>query len=67
MTNYTDLNNDKEKISKQSITLTTGGIISAAVEAVVGYIAIYFFAPVWKKIIKKWDKKDESKTDQCNS
>ena len=47
---------DKE-IKKQSITITT--IFTAAVEAVVGYIVVWFFEPVWKKIVKWWKGNDE--------
>jgi hypothetical protein len=42
------------KIKKQSVTMST--IIGKAVEAIVAYIAIYFFKPVWEKLVKWWNK-----------
>jgi len=49
---------DDKKLKKQSITATT--IFTAAVEAVVGYIVVWFFEPIWKKIVKWWKGKNES-------
>tara|TARA_R100000005_G_C4933927_1_gene161573 strand:+ start:745 stop:903 length:159 start_codon:yes stop_codon:yes gene_type:complete len=47
-----------KQIKKQSITMST--IIGKAVEAVVAYIALWFFKPVWERIVKWWKGKDES-------
>jgi len=49
---------DDENFKKQSITTTT--IFTAAVEAVVGYIVVWFFEPIWKKIVQWWKGKNES-------
>ena len=49
---------DDENFKKQSITATT--IFTAAVEAVVGYIVVWFFEPIWKQIVKWWKGKNES-------
>ena len=49
---------ESEEVKPQSITAAT--ILTAAVEAVVGYIVVWFFEPVWKRIIKWWKGKDES-------
>ena len=46
-----------EPVKKQSITMST--IIGKAVEAVVAYIALWFFKPVWERIVKWWKGKDE--------
>ena len=48
---------DDKPIKKQSITMST--IIGKAIEAVVAYIALWFFKPVWDRIVKWW-KKDET-------
>ena len=40
--------------------ITAAVVAGAAVEAIVGYIAVYFFAPAWKKITKTWEKKDDN-------
>ena len=46
-----------EKIKKQSITMTT--IMGKAIEAVVAYIALWFFKPGWDRLVKWWKGKDE--------
>lgn len=50
---------EDNKIKKQSITMTT--IIGKAIEAVVAYIVLWFFEPVWKKIVKWWQSNDDNK------
>ena len=45
-------------IKKQSITMST--ILGKAIEAVVGYIALWFFRPVWERLVRWFNKKDES-------
>jgi hypothetical protein len=56
---------DKEepKVKSQGIILDT--ILIKSLEAIVGYIAIFLFKPLWNKIIVLWKDKDESesKTD----
>ena len=47
-----------EPIKKQSITMST--ILGKAIEAVVGYIALWFFRPVWERLVRWFYKKDES-------
>ena len=43
---------DDENFKKQTITITT--ILTAAIEAVVGYVVVWFFEPIWKNIVKWW-------------
>lgn len=64
-----DTKRNKKKVIQYAVigSITAATVAGAAVEAIVGYIAVYFFAPAWKKLAKTWEKKDESKTDQCNS
>jgi len=38
--------------------LTLGGIINASVSGIVSFIAVYFFAPIWERITKYWNKND---------
>ena len=47
-----------KQIKKQSITMST--IIGKALEAVVAYIALWFFKPVWERIVKWWKGNNES-------
>jgi len=44
----------EDNFDKQSLTFTT--IFTAAIEAVVGYIVVWFFEPIWKQIVKWWNK-----------
>ena len=52
MTNYTENCEKDRKIKKQSMSLSLAGILSKAIEAIVGYIA-----PLWKKITKHYFEK----------
>ena len=52
-----DQHGKDKPIKKQSITMTT--IFGKAIEAVVAYIALWFFKPVWERIVKWWKGKDE--------
>lgn len=47
-----------QKFKKQSITMTT--IIGKAIEAVVAYVVLFFFKPVWDRLVKWWKDKDET-------
>ena len=51
-------NGNDEEIKSQSITMST--IIGKAIEAVVAYIVLWFFEPVWKKIVKWWQSNDDN-------
>lgn len=53
-------NEEKEEIESQSITMST--ILGKAIEAVVAYIVLWFFKPLWDKLIEWWNKKDETKS-----
>ena len=55
MTKYKTTTESDNKIEKQSVTVST--IIGKVIEAVVVYITIYFFKPVWAKIVGMWTKK----------
>jgi hypothetical protein len=47
------------EFKKQVLTeITLGSIISSAISGIIGYIAVYFFKPLWEKIVKMWDKTD---------
>jgi hypothetical protein len=38
-----------KKFKIQTISVTLAGIIGSAINGIVGYIAVYFFKPLWKK------------------
>ena len=47
---------ESEEVKTQSITVST--ILGKAIEAIVAYITIWFFKPLWDKLIKWWNKND---------
>jgi len=49
---------DDKKIKKQSITMTT--IFGKAIEAVVAYVVLFFFRPVWDRLVKWWNKDNDN-------
>lgn len=44
-----------KKFKIQTIPITIGSIIASAISAIVGYIAVYFFKPIWNKIVAWWN------------
>jgi hypothetical protein len=52
---------NKEEAETQMIpivpALTLGGIINASVSGIVSFIAVYFFAPLWNKLIGSYNNK----------
>lgn len=50
-----DPEEEQIEFKKQSVSLTLGSILAAAINGVVGYIAVYFFKPLWEKIINWWN------------
>jgi len=53
---------DKEEIETQMIpivsAITLGSIINASVSGIVSFLAVYFFTPIWAKIVAWWNKND---------
>ena len=53
---------NKEEVKTQMIpvvpALTFSGIINASVSGIVSFIAIYFFTPVWNKIVNYWNNNE---------
>ena len=56
---------EEKKYKIQYIQITLAGIITAGIEAMVGYIVLWLFEPIWKKIAKniRKDEDESSKTD----
>jgi hypothetical protein len=52
----------KEEAETQMIpvvpALTLGGIINASVSGIVSFIAVYFFTPLWNKIVNYWNNNE---------
>lgn len=51
---------DDDKIKTQNVLLNT--IIVQSVNAIIGYIAVWLFKPVWTRITGLWNKNNESKS-----
>jgi hypothetical protein len=53
------MNTDTEdEVKTQVITeITLGSILVSAINGIIGFIAVYFFKPVWEKLIKYWKDK----------
>lgn len=53
---------NKEEVKTQMIplipALTMYGIINSSVSGIVSFIAVYFFAPLWNKIINYWNNNE---------
>lgn len=47
---------NKKSFKIQNIPITIGGILASIITSIVGYIAVYFFKPIWEKFIKWWNK-----------
>jgi len=47
---------DGKKLKSQMISVTIASIINSAINGVVAYVAVYFFKPLWEKIVGKFKK-----------
>lgn len=48
---------DSSKI--QCVTLTLTGLVASAVNGIIAYVAVYFFKPLWEKLMKAIGKSNE--------
>jgi hypothetical protein len=51
---------DKEpnKTKIQMLPITIGSLTVSAINGIVGFLAVYFFAPIWVKIVAWWNKNE---------
>jgi hypothetical protein len=51
---------DKElnKSKIQMLPITIASLTVSAINGIVGFLAVYFFAPIWAKIVARWNKND---------
>ncbi len=47
---------DKDNKIQCLPVVTFGGLLGSAINGIVGFIAVYLFQPLWKKIVKLWEK-----------
>jgi hypothetical protein len=36
----------------QCVTITLTGLVASAINGIIAYVAVYFFKPLWEKIVK---------------
>ena len=53
----TDKNKTDRVDTLSSVTATT--LFAAAIQAIVGYVAVWFFKPLWERTIKWWSKRND--------
>jgi hypothetical protein len=46
---------NKEEIKEQSLSITVASLLGSAVNGIIGFIAVYFFKPLWEKFIGWWN------------
>ena len=51
-------NKKLNKIKIQMLPITIGSLTVSAINGIVGFLAVYFFAPIWARIIAWWNKND---------
>jgi hypothetical protein len=49
--------NDESKFKIQTLPITLASVIVSVLNGIIGYIAVYFFKPLWEKIVSKWNNK----------
>jgi hypothetical protein len=49
---------DGKRLKIQMVPITLAGLIGSAINGIIAYIAVYFFKPLWEKIIKWWSKNE---------
>lgn len=48
---------DGDEVKIQIVPITLAGLASSAINGIIAYIAVYFFKPLWGKVIKYFDSK----------
>jgi len=51
-------NKGSNKIKIQMLPITIASLTVSAINGIVGFLAVYFFTPIWKKIVVWWNKND---------
>lgn len=47
--------NKKYKYTVITTGITISGLLISAINGIVGFIAVYFFKPIWEKLIRWWN------------
>jgi hypothetical protein len=49
---------DGKRFRIQMVPITLASLIGSAINGIIAYIAVYFFKPLWEKIVKLWNDRD---------
>ena len=49
---------EPNKIKIQMLPITIASLTISAINGIVGFLAVYFFAPIWAKIVLWWNKNE---------
>ena len=52
------INKEHNKIKIQMLPITIASLTASAINGIVGFLAVYFFAPIWVKIVAWWNKNE---------
>lgn len=44
----------------QTISITISSMIASAIQGIVGYVAVYFFKPIWEKFVSWLNSKTKN-------
>lgn len=50
----------KKSFKIQTLPITIGSLVGSAISGIVGYIAVYFFKPIWNRIVAWWNNEQLS-------
>lgn len=51
-------NKELNKSKIQMLPITIASLTISAINGIVGFLAVYFFAPIWVKIVAWWNKNE---------
>jgi len=46
---------DKDNKIQCLPVVTLSGVLTSAINGIVGFIAVYLFQPIWKKFVRLWE------------
>jgi uncharacterized membrane protein len=52
------MSEEEHKVKQQCLgSITISSLVASAVNGIVGFVAVYFFKPIWDKLVSYWKKK----------
>lgn len=46
--------NSNKEVHKQCVSLSIAGLLTQAINGIVAYVAVYFFKPLWDRLVNYW-------------